>query len=92
MESGILGVSSNKINDVKCLHAHTADYLLRGNNKFGEMTLKYLKDRGVDVNGCENCHQQCNINHKTDDSSWFYVPSKNKLGLRLSKLNKRNKK
>ncbi len=86
MNSGILGVSN--INDVKCLHAHTADYLLRGNNKIGEMTLAILKNNGVDVNGCDNCHQQCNGQHKIDDSSWFYIPAKNKLGLRLSKLHK----
>lgn len=86
MNSGILGVSN--INDVKCLHAHTADYLLRGNNKIGEMTLAILKNNGVDVNGCDNCHQQCNFQHKIDDSSWFYIPAKNKLGLRLSKLHK----
>ncbi len=90
MNSGILGVSN--INDVKCLHAHTADYLLRGNNKIGEMTLNLLKDNDVDINGCDNCHQQCNIQHKINDSSWFYIPLKNKSGLRLSKLNKFNNK
>jgi hypothetical protein len=88
MNSGILGVSN--INDVKCLHAHVADHLLRGNNKIGEMTLNTLKNNGVDINGCDNCHQQCNAKHKINDSSWFYVPSKNKLGLRLSKVNKYN--
>jgi hypothetical protein len=32
LNSGIIGVSQNKSDDVKCLHAHTADYLLRGGN------------------------------------------------------------
>lgn len=90
MNSGIIGVST--INDVKCLHAHTADYLLRGNNKIGEMTLNSLKDNGVDINGCDNCHEQCSIQHNINDSSWFYIPLKNKSGLRLSKFNKYNNK
>lgn len=30
MESGIIGVSPGKTDDVKCIHAHVADHLLRG--------------------------------------------------------------
>ena len=30
MDSGIIGVSQNKTDDVKCIHAHVADYLVRG--------------------------------------------------------------
>ena len=30
MDSGIIGVTIGKLDDAKCLHAHTADYLLRG--------------------------------------------------------------
>jgi hypothetical protein len=30
MSSGIIGVSQNKTNDIKCIHAHVADYLIAG--------------------------------------------------------------
>lgn len=55
LSSGIGGISERNENDVKCLHLHTADALLRGReaNQFGAWTLEQLeKERGVDVNGC----------------------------------------
>ena len=55
LSSGIGGISERNENDVKCLHLHTADALLRGReaNKFGAWTLEQLeKERRVDVNGC----------------------------------------
>jgi hypothetical protein len=30
LNCGIIGVSQNKTDDIKCIHAHVADYLLRG--------------------------------------------------------------
>lgn len=45
LNAGIIGVTPNKVDDVKCLHAHVADYLIRGNNKIGEMTLTVLENR-----------------------------------------------
>ena len=50
--TGIIGITLNKVDDVKCLHAHTADYLVRGDNKIGEWTLKELEKRGVSAGGC----------------------------------------
>ena len=55
MNSGIGGITESNVDDVKCLHLHTADALLRGkeNNRFGAWTLETLeKERGVEVNGC----------------------------------------
>jgi hypothetical protein len=37
---------------VKCLHAHTADQLLRNKNRIGQAVLKKLEDKGVDPSGC----------------------------------------
>ncbi len=66
LSSGIGGISERNENDVKCLHLHTADALLRGReaNQFGAWTLEQLeKERGVDVNGCAG------------ERSFFSVPS-----------------
>ena len=48
--SGLIGVSSTK--DVKCLHAHVADEILRGENIIGRETLTILSEEGVPVSGC----------------------------------------
>jgi hypothetical protein len=37
---------------VKCLHAHTADQLLRKKNYIGQTVLKKLEEKGVDPSGC----------------------------------------
>ena len=42
MDSGIIGVSQNKTDDVKCIHAHVADYLIRGGMYLVEMGLVYV--------------------------------------------------
>jgi len=84
MGSGIIGVSQGKVDDIKCVHAHVADFLLRGQNLVGEMSLEYLKkERGVDVRGCEGCSQQCSLNVSPKDAEWWYMPAKNKQRLRL---------
>lgn len=41
-----------RTDDVKCLHAHTADELLRGRNSIGKEVLKELTERGVNCSGC----------------------------------------
>ena len=84
MNSGIIGCTNTL--QSKCLHAHTADYLLRGVNKLGESTLQMLTDQGIDSNGCNDCWQQCDLNHKPMESSWWYVPKKNKQRLRTARL------
>jgi hypothetical protein len=52
--SGIIGITANKVDDVKCLHAHVADHLLRGKNLIGAMALKELSDTmKINPRGCE---------------------------------------
>lgn len=50
LSSGIIGVT--KVDDVKCLHAHVADHLMRGDNKVGQWTLEQLGDQGIERSGC----------------------------------------
>lgn len=49
MESGIIGCTIGKI-QVKCLHAHIADNLMRGSNQIGAQALERLKEKGIDDN------------------------------------------
>ena len=90
INSGIIGITLNKIDDVKCLHAHIADTILRGDscNKIGSMALKKLEENGVDIRGCDNCHQQCDLSHVRTDDSYYYLPAKNKQKLRKSRINR----
>jgi len=85
MASGFIGVSEKNVDDVKCLHAHTADFLLRGRNAVGEETLRRL---GVDPAGGDDCWQQCDYRVPMDDNSWQYRSIKNKSKLKLRKANR----
>lgn len=49
MASGIIGCTIGKI-QVKCLHAHIADNLMRGSNQIGAQALERLKEKGIDDN------------------------------------------
>ena len=90
MGSGIIGISLGRNRDVKCLHAHTADFLLRGDNDIGRLALQGLEsERGVDPNGCDSCFQQCNLQTRREDADWWYVPAKNKQRLRQKKNRRR---
>jgi hypothetical protein len=54
INSGIIGITAEKVDDAKCLHAHVADHLLRGDNLIGELVLKELKsEMGVEAKGCK---------------------------------------
>ena len=39
--------------DVKCLHAHVADELVRDDNEIGKLVLDELKSAGQDTRGCD---------------------------------------
>ncbi len=91
INSGIIGVTPNKVDDVKCLHAHLGDYLLRGENEIGELIVKMLNEKNVDINGCDNCWQQCSANISKDESEWWYMSRKNKEKLRTTRDRKREK-
>lgn len=54
--SGIIGITANKVDDVKCLHAHISDYLLRGSNEIGKQALMQLDQAGVDTAGCNGIY------------------------------------
>lgn len=86
MTSGIIGITVNKVDDVKCLHAHVADAIVRGeeNNIIGSMTLQRLQKRGVPVTGCEECKAQCD-SAVPKKQGWWYTPAKNKQKLRTTK-------
>ena len=56
LNSGLGGISPKKVGDVKCLHTHVADTILRGKsaNRFGRWALKKIEEeQGVDPSGCD---------------------------------------
>ena len=50
--TGFIGISKDDVDQVKCLHAHLADHLIRGDNKIGELVEKELESKGVSTQGC----------------------------------------
>jgi hypothetical protein len=57
LSSGPGGISRDVLGDVKCLHVHVADALVRGEeaNKFGRWTLRKLKDEyNIEKDGCSS--------------------------------------
>ena len=46
MDSGIIGCTIGKL-QVKCLHAHIGDHLMRGTNEIGKEALAKLETRGM---------------------------------------------
>jgi len=59
MERGLdLPLNSSKI---RCLHAHTADELVRGRSLVGRQVLQDLVERGVEVNGTTACGEYCSM-------------------------------
>lgn len=93
MNSGLIGVTMDKVNDAKCLHAHTADYFLRGGtNLIGKSVLETLQLKGIEPGGCENCWQQCDINVDKKSAQWWYMSVKNKEKLRQARDRRRIRK
>lgn len=88
MNSGIIGITLDKVDDVKCLHAHIADAILRGEEKnvIGSLALKLLQERkGVSPLGCVDCREQCDST-VPKKQGWWYTPAKNKQKLRTTKI------
>lgn len=89
LASGIAGVSPEKTEDLKCLHAHLADYLCTHDNFIGKEIYEYLeRTRNVPVTGSSTCWQQCDSSFERTEDSWWYTPIKNKQKLR-SKYHRR---
>lgn len=87
--SGIIGVTTDKVDDAKCLHAHVGDLLIRGDNQIGERTLDMVRDRDIDPSGCHNCWQQCSSDLPKEESGYWYVSRKNKEKLRTARDGRR---
>ena len=79
MAAGLAGMSPSKLDDVKCLHAQLADYLIRGDNAIGEEVVAALDRRGVSLGGCADCSQQCDWHTPQTEDTWNYRPQKNKV-------------
>ncbi|CAN0137123.1 unnamed protein product [Pylaiella littoralis] len=94
LDSGITGVTPGKVRDAKCLHAHTADALMRGRdaNAIGRATLELLEARGVRTDGGDQCSEQCNYRVEETADSWRYTPQKNKQRLQTKKLRRKSMK
>lgn len=94
LATGISGQSLHKI-DVKCLHAQLADYLCRDrHNEIGARIVRVLEHRGVQVEGCDACANQCSLATPIEEASengWWYTPSKNKWKLRKKLENRRRR-
>ena len=49
----------------------------------GQRVYETLRDKkGVEVDGCATCWQQCDVAHERTEESWWYTPVKNKQKLR----------
>jgi hypothetical protein len=53
LNSGIIGITLAKVDDVKCLHAHVGDHIVRSENSIGKWALDELQKKGVDPGGCD---------------------------------------
>eukprot|EP00238_Polyblepharides_amylifera_P003474 CAMPEP_0196575404 /NCGR_PEP_ID=MMETSP1081-20130531/4892_1 /TAXON_ID=36882 /ORGANISM="Pyramimonas amylifera, Strain CCMP720" /LENGTH=266 /DNA_ID=CAMNT_0041893697 /DNA_START=21 /DNA_END=821 /DNA_ORIENTATION=+ len=62
-QTGLVGVTLNKgaTNEVKCLHAHLGDFLMRGekSNPIGPLVVQLLEERGINSKGSETCWTEC---------------------------------
>eukprot|EP00186_Timspurckia_oligopyrenoides_P002345 CAMPEP_0182450492 /NCGR_PEP_ID=MMETSP1172-20130603/41602_1 /TAXON_ID=708627 /ORGANISM="Timspurckia oligopyrenoides, Strain CCMP3278" /LENGTH=161 /DNA_ID=CAMNT_0024648109 /DNA_START=306 /DNA_END=788 /DNA_ORIENTATION=- len=70
--SGITGMTPTQVTDIKCLHAHLADYLCTGENIFGRMILDEIHTKLlIDTDGESGCWQMCDPLHAlSEDSYW----------------------
>lgn len=57
--TGIAGIRAAE--GVKCLHAHYADYVGRETNPIGKEVEEQLRQRGVAVDGDEECWRHCTV-------------------------------
>ena len=68
-ETGVVGVTLSDVREVKtwkivkCLHAQLADFFVRGREKnpVGALVFDTLVERGVRVDGTEDCARRCNL-------------------------------
>lgn len=124
--SGITGITLDKVDDVKCVHAQLADVLCRSSSSgssskhnstnsngssgdgtvdgtsaaasisslapaltLGDTILAHLAANNVDISGCEACKHQCDVSRPKEAAEFWYQPSKNKLGNRKTRNQRR---
>lgn len=56
-KSGVGG--TRNLHAVKCLHAHLADFLARGENPVGQVVRDKLVEQGVELDGGGRCREVC---------------------------------
>lgn len=71
-ETGIAGIRGR--GGVKCLHAHFADFIGRGDNPVGQHVLHLLQERGVPLDGTDECWRFCR--DEGDDADVPAVPDR----------------
>lgn len=65
-ETGIAGIT--RPDHVKCLHAHLADYMVRGDNPVGDEVARRLQSEGHPLDGTDRCWQLC-----TPQGAWEHL-------------------
>ncbi|HLT57783.1 MAG: DUF501 domain-containing protein [Limnochordales bacterium] len=63
-ETGVAGIRSQT--GVKCLHAHFADYIGRGDNPIGQGVYRQLVAEGIPLDGTDACWQWCTVEDRPE--------------------------
>ncbi len=71
-ETGIAGIRS--ADGVKCLHAHYADFVGRGENLIGQEVHRRLIARGVPTAGDDTCWRFCSVAHRPTGAARASAP------------------
>lgn len=66
-------------NRLRCLHAHVADYLVRGTNQIGKQVLADLEARGVRTTGCAGCAEHCGMAAPLQSVAWKFKSHKTRM-------------
>lgn len=64
---------------LRCLHAHVADYLVRGTNRIGKQVLTDLEARGVSTTGCTGCSEYCSMVAPIRSVPWQFRSHKKRM-------------
>lgn len=64
-ETGIAGIT--RPDHIKCLHAHLADFLARGDNPVGEEVARRFESEKIPVEGTDTCWRHCTPEGASED-------------------------
>lgn len=85
MGAGLASMSPGS-RDVKCLHAQVADELVRGGqNPIAQQTLRDIEEAGTQIDGTEECRDNCDVGVPLEQARWRLQKCKNNVGKRLSR-------